>query len=204
MARAAARRCGVRTVRAACDRAARELRLAAIERRVEADLALGRHAELIGELTALVAASPLRERLRGQLMLALYRSGRQAEALAVYSSARTALVDELGIEPGPVLRRPRGRDPPAGPGAGSRRDGGTRARAPRRRARRCRSRVAPRARRAACERAVPRADPRAARLSGRRPRSSERPAARRAAGTARARGDRPHRVLHDREPRRRT
>ncbi len=81
-----------------------ELRLAAIERRVEADLALGRHAELIGELTALVAASPLRERLRGQLMLALYRSGRHAEALAVYSSARTALVDELGIEPGPVLR----------------------------------------------------------------------------------------------------
>jgi len=81
-----------------------ELRLAALEDRIEADLALGRHDELVGELEGLVAAEPLRERVRGQLMLALYRSGRQADALDSYREARHALVDELGIEPGPALR----------------------------------------------------------------------------------------------------
>jgi DNA-binding SARP family transcriptional activator len=81
-----------------------ELRLTALEWRVEADLALGRHAGLVGELEELVAAEPLRERLRCQLMLALYRSGRQAEALEAYRSARGALLDELGIEPSAPLR----------------------------------------------------------------------------------------------------
>lgn len=82
-----------------------EMRLVAVEERIEADLADGRHAELVGELEALTAAHPLRERLRGQHMLALYRSGRQVEALRSYQAARRALVDELGIEPGPALRR---------------------------------------------------------------------------------------------------
>jgi predicted ATPase/DNA-binding SARP family transcriptional activator len=81
-----------------------EERLAALEARVEADLALGRHAELAGELSQLVAEHPLRERLHGQLMLALYRSGRQADALEAYRGARRVLVDELGIEPSPELR----------------------------------------------------------------------------------------------------
>jgi DNA-binding SARP family transcriptional activator/class 3 adenylate cyclase len=81
-----------------------ELRRAGLEERIEADLALGRHAELVGELEALVAAEPLRERLRGQLMLALYRSGRQADALAAYRATREALVEELGIEPGRALQ----------------------------------------------------------------------------------------------------
>jgi DNA-binding SARP family transcriptional activator len=81
-----------------------ELRLAALEQRVDADLALGRHAELVGELGQLVAQNPLRERLRGQLMLALHRSGRQAEALDVYQATRRALVEELGIEPSPALQ----------------------------------------------------------------------------------------------------
>ena len=81
-----------------------ELRLACVEQRIELDLADGRHGELIGELEALVRLHPLREHLRAQLMLALYRSGRQAEALEAYQAARTALVDGLGIEPGPVLR----------------------------------------------------------------------------------------------------
>lgn len=82
-----------------------DLRLAAFEERVEADLALARHADLIGELDASVAENPHRERLRGQLMLALYRSGRQAEALQAYQAARHALVDELGIEPSAQLQR---------------------------------------------------------------------------------------------------
>ena len=77
-----------------------ELRLACLEERIEADLALGRHAELVGELEALTSAHPLRERLRGQLMLALYRAGRQAEALDAYQATRTLLVEELGLEPG--------------------------------------------------------------------------------------------------------
>jgi len=81
-----------------------ELRLAAVEERVEAELRLGRHAELTGELEALVAEHPLREHLRRQLMLALYRSGRQAEALEAYHDARRVLVEELGIEPGRELR----------------------------------------------------------------------------------------------------
>ena len=82
-----------------------ELWLEAVETRVEADLALGRHAELVAELVALVRRHPLRERLRGQLMLALYRAGRQADALDVFAEGRRALVDELGLEPGPELRR---------------------------------------------------------------------------------------------------
>src|SRR6266545_1418541 len=81
-----------------------ELRTSALEQRIDADLELGRHAELVGELEALVNEHPLRERLQGQLLLALYRSGRQAEALAAYRKARRALVEELGIEPGKSLR----------------------------------------------------------------------------------------------------
>jgi YVTN family beta-propeller protein len=80
------------------------LRLCAVEDRVEADLALGRHADVTGELEALIAEHPHRERLRGALMLALYRSGRQADALAVYQEARRALV-EIGLEPGSELQR---------------------------------------------------------------------------------------------------
>ena len=76
-----------------------ELRLAALEERIDADLVLGRHADVVGELEALIDRYPLRERLREQLMLALYRSGRQAEALAAYREARRTLVEELGIEP---------------------------------------------------------------------------------------------------------
>jgi predicted ATPase/DNA-binding SARP family transcriptional activator len=81
-----------------------ELILTAIETRVEADLVLGRHGELVGELEALCRAHPLRERLWELLMLALYRAGRQAEALRAYTEARDRLVDELGIDPGPALR----------------------------------------------------------------------------------------------------
>ena len=71
---------------------------------IDADLAAGRHAEVVAELEALVAAHPLRERLHRQRMLALYRAGRQAEALEAYREARRVLVDEIGIEPGPELR----------------------------------------------------------------------------------------------------
>jgi DNA-binding SARP family transcriptional activator len=81
-----------------------ERRLAVLEERIEADLSLGRHTELTAELESLVAEQPLRERLRALLMLALYRSGRQAEALAAYQDARRTLVDELGLEPGRELR----------------------------------------------------------------------------------------------------
>jgi predicted ATPase/DNA-binding SARP family transcriptional activator len=81
-----------------------DLRLAALEERIETDLARGRDVELIGELEALVANHPHRERLRAQLMLALYRCGRQADALEAYRDARAAL-DELGIEPSENLRR---------------------------------------------------------------------------------------------------
>ncbi len=81
-----------------------ELRLLALEARIDADLALGRHADLVGELESLVAHHPLRERFRAQLMMGLYRSGRQAEALAAYQDARHVLVEELGIEPGRGLR----------------------------------------------------------------------------------------------------
>ncbi len=82
-----------------------ELRLAAIERRIDADLALGRHAELVGELEALVDQHSLQERLRGQLMVALYRSGRQAEALEAYHATRRDLGEGLGIEPSPALQK---------------------------------------------------------------------------------------------------
>jgi YVTN family beta-propeller protein len=82
-----------------------EMRLRALEQRVDADLELGRHAEVIPELQALVREEPFRERLRGQLMLALYRSGRQAEALDVYRDGRHMLAEQLGLEPGEPLRR---------------------------------------------------------------------------------------------------
>src|SRR5215217_7370400 len=81
-----------------------ELHLACLEDRIEADLALGRHADLVGELEALVVSLPLRERLRGQLMLALHRSGRHAEALDAYRRLRETLDRELGLEPSPSLR----------------------------------------------------------------------------------------------------
>jgi DNA-binding SARP family transcriptional activator len=82
-----------------------DLRAAAVEDRVEADLAMGRGAELVGELEGLVAAEPLRERLRGQLMLALYRAGRQGEALDAYRDVARTLDSELGLRPGPELER---------------------------------------------------------------------------------------------------
>jgi DNA-binding SARP family transcriptional activator len=82
-----------------------ELRLSAIEERFEADLELGRHAELVPELERQVGANPLRERLRAQLMLALYRAGRQSEALHAYQEARQVLAEELGLDPGPALRQ---------------------------------------------------------------------------------------------------
>jgi YVTN family beta-propeller protein len=81
-----------------------EARISAVEDRIEADLAVGRHSEVVGELESLVAAHPLRERLRGQLMLALYRSGRQAEALAAYQAARRLFSEELGLDPGQALQ----------------------------------------------------------------------------------------------------
>src|SRR5436190_2252902 len=81
-----------------------ELRLAAVEQRIDAELELGRHDRLVAELEGLVEDEPLRERLRRQLMLSLYRSGRQADALARYREGRRLLVDELGIEPSPQLQ----------------------------------------------------------------------------------------------------
>jgi YVTN family beta-propeller protein len=86
-----------------CERLEEE-RLTTFELRIDADLACARHTDLVGELEALVAENPYRERLRGQLMLALYRSGRQAEALAAYQHGRRLLVDELGIEPSRALQ----------------------------------------------------------------------------------------------------
>ncbi|WPO75612.1 AfsR/SARP family transcriptional regulator [Streptomyces sp. KN37] len=92
------------TLRAMADQL-EEARQAALEERIAADLAqAGRETELVAELTALVATHPTRERLRGQLMLALYRLGRQADALAVYAEGRDVLAEELGIDPGPGLR----------------------------------------------------------------------------------------------------
>ena len=81
-----------------------ERRLAALEQRIEADLALGRHADLVGELAALVAREPLRERFRAQLMVALYRSGRQADALEAYQQTRRAFLEDLGLEPSEELQ----------------------------------------------------------------------------------------------------
>ncbi|GAA1306310.1 ATP-binding protein [Saccharothrix xinjiangensis] len=81
-----------------------ELRLRALENRVAADLDLGRHAELVAELGALVAENPLRERFWGQLVLALYRTGRQGEALRAYESVRLVMADQLGLDPGGELR----------------------------------------------------------------------------------------------------
>ncbi len=96
-----------------------EARVEAIELRIDAELALGRHAELVAELQSLVRRHPLREGLRGRLMLALYRSGRQADALAAYADARATLVGELGLEPGAELRRMQAaileQDPALGP-----------------------------------------------------------------------------------------
>jgi len=82
-----------------------ELRLVAHGERIDADLELGRHGDVIGDLEGLVRDHPLRETFRRQLMLALYRAGRQAEALEVYQDARARFIDELGIEPGPELKR---------------------------------------------------------------------------------------------------
>ena len=103
-----------------------ELRLTAVEERSRRSWSSGGAAELVGELEALVRENPLRERPRGQLMLALYRSGRQAEALQAYQDARRMLVDELGIEPTPalqqlhasILRQESALQPQAVPGAG--------------------------------------------------------------------------------------
>jgi DNA-binding SARP family transcriptional activator len=81
-----------------------ELRLGALENRLDADLACGRAAELVPELEGLVEQHPLRERVRGQLMLALYRSGRQADALETYQAARQTLVEQLGVDPSPELQ----------------------------------------------------------------------------------------------------
>jgi DNA-binding SARP family transcriptional activator len=81
-----------------------EMRLRAVEARIDADLNLGSHDELVAELQSLAAKHPLRERFPAQLMLALYRCGRQAEALTAYQHARQALVEELGTEPGPELQ----------------------------------------------------------------------------------------------------
>jgi DNA-binding SARP family transcriptional activator/tetratricopeptide (TPR) repeat protein len=82
-----------------------ELRVASLEERIERDLDAGRHGTLVGELEALVLRHPLRERLRAQLMLALYRSGRQGEALDVYQAGRSLLAEQLGLEPGERLKR---------------------------------------------------------------------------------------------------
>src|SRR5262249_7335313 len=82
-----------------------ELRLVALMDRIDCDLALGRHEQVLGELNLLVGEHPLRERLRAQQMLALYRADRQAEALDAYAEARRTLVDDLGIDPSEALQR---------------------------------------------------------------------------------------------------
>jgi DNA-binding SARP family transcriptional activator/ABC-type branched-subunit amino acid transport system substrate-binding protein len=99
-----------------------ELRLVALEERIDADLRLGEAPRLVPELEVLVAEHPLRERLRVLLMLALYRSGRQADALEAYAAGRTALVDALGIEPGPELQEMQRRVLTQDPELGGRRD----------------------------------------------------------------------------------
>jgi DNA-binding SARP family transcriptional activator len=86
-----------------------ELRVVALEERIEAELALGRNAQVVGDLEALVREHPLRERIRGLLMVALYRCGRQAEALETYREGARRLREDLGLEPGPALRELEGR-----------------------------------------------------------------------------------------------
>ena len=81
-----------------------EMRLAAVEARIDADLALGRHTEVIAELEGLVREHPLRERLWAQLMIAFYRGGRQSDALLAFRRARGGLVEEIGVEPGPEMQ----------------------------------------------------------------------------------------------------
>ena len=81
------------------------MRLAVLEERIDADVALGGHARLVEELEALTAEHPYRERLHAQLMLALYRAGRQADALEAYRRVRHSLVEDLGLEPGRELQR---------------------------------------------------------------------------------------------------
>ena len=93
-----------------------ELRWAVLEDRIDADLRQGRHAELVAELEQRVAEAPLRERLHGFLMLALYRAGRQAEALRAYQHAREVLGEELGLDPGPELQALESRHPGPRPG----------------------------------------------------------------------------------------
>jgi DNA-binding SARP family transcriptional activator len=100
-----------------------QLRLQALEDRIEADLQLGEHDRLVSELQALTTGHPLRERFHAQLMTALARTGRRAEALTAYQDARRVLVGELGIEPGPELRELQARvlaadGEPAAPRAG--------------------------------------------------------------------------------------
>ena len=120
-----------------------ELRWAALELRIDADLAAGRAPELVGELESLVAAQPLRERLRAQLMLALYRCSRQAEALEAYRRARRELADGLGLEPSDELRRLEQAILHHDPELDSRRRGAARALGADRVARACRRRRAP-------------------------------------------------------------
>src|SRR5215218_1918344 len=94
-----------------------KLRARALEAAVDEQLAAGRHREVLARIDELVAEHPLRERLHAQRMLALYRSGRQADALAAYRGARATLVEEIGVEPGPELRRLHEAIPRPGPGA---------------------------------------------------------------------------------------
>ena len=105
LARPRVRRSRRRAVRRRRAQLLEALRLAAIEDRIDADLALGREHALIGELERLVVAEPLRERPRAQLMIALYRAGRQSEALEVYQQRAQAPLEQAGIEPGPSLKQ---------------------------------------------------------------------------------------------------
>ena len=104
MARGAARDVADEPFAAGEIRRLEELHLTAAERAIDGDLAAGRHLEVLAELEVLVARDPLREGLQAQRMLALYRSGRQAQALQAYRQARSALVEQIGVEPGPALR----------------------------------------------------------------------------------------------------
>ena len=97
--------------------ASRSCALAALELAIEQDLEAGRHREMLGELEALLAQEPLRERLHAQRMLALYRCGRQADALEAYRQARATLVEQIGVEPGPGAATAARGDPAPGPGA---------------------------------------------------------------------------------------